>query len=173
MISGAIAPGTELISHVVINDVCQKCHARFWTADVRTPKLNAEWCGACNDDITHDMSEDAYWSSARHKPHVFMGWRFRITEMPDSLQPHVLLMKRLPYPERPGLELSYHIGYPGRPEYSCAWLIAHWWEHALRICPCQNGIHDDQKGSRFREQMIESLLWYADRGRLMDEDKRR
>ena|SRR5215472_7724591 len=42
---------------------------------------------------------------------------------------------------------------------AAAWLIAHWYEHALVVCPCQQEAEED-KPSNFREAVISGLIWW-------------
>lgn len=53
---------------------------------------------------------------------------------------------------------SYH-AYDNKSftkERAIAWLISHWYEHALMVCDCQNP--DDDKGN-FRSGFVETLIF--------------
>jgi hypothetical protein len=98
------------------------------------------------------------------KRYVYCGWEFGwewILEPARALPEHRLVMvsrHRLEHPEAPNLVYGYWIG-PSIPDdirdqlvcrdldylkrEGAAWLMAHWWEHRLQVCPCQNG--EDRK----------------------------
>lgn len=107
---------------------------------------------------------------ASHRSVCFCGWSFAYCDgMTPSGGLYVVLMSyhRLLNPEEPTLIHSYWTrelpGSPGAeiPDYvidgllreGCAWLIAHWWSHALDICECQTG-----RESGFREALTVELL---------------
>lgn len=156
---------------VITASVCEKCGGRFarfsspwpsWDTRRVSQKIrNPEWCPGCNADILHDAEEDRFWE--RGEPYLFMGFRLKVTQSPIGDWGQVLLWKKLIHPEAPNLIYSYHsFDRYGcfTLEMACAWLIAHWWEHALDICPCQGGVKDDAKGSTFRHAVMESIMWY-------------
>lgn len=123
-------------------------------------------------DILFDRREEAYWLPKRRQPVLFFGWKFKLYNYSNGNQilKIVHLLKTLHNPERPSADTGASTFYI-RPttdysdlEYSMAWCIAHWWEHYLDICPCQHGVHDEAKGSAFRQHLIASLLWWHSEG---------
>lgn len=112
--------------------------------------------------------------------YTFAGWEFSDRAYELSVNDYggrrrhtLVLWKELENPHPPTWIYSY-CGWTesgDRPqdqrhrrgiEYAAAWLIAHWYEHKLRICSCQHGEEPDDNASslRFREAFIESLLFY-------------
>ena len=94
------------------------------------------------------------------KTFTFMGWEFADREVMTSdgkLTGYLLSWHILPNPEAPNLIYSYK-GYwpeqPGSRTYAAAWLISHWFEHYMGVCPC---LHGDGP-SNFRTAFIETLL---------------
>lgn len=74
---------------------------------------------------------------------------------------YVVCSNELENPEKLELVLSQHMFDPTDQKsfrFALAWLIAHWWEHKLRICPCLP--QDDKELSHFRDAFVESLLVY-------------
>ena len=97
--------------------------------------------------------------------YTFAGWEFeRRDDTGGDMNINVLILwKELKNPHPPDAVLSYKgFGKAYGVEYAAAWLIAHWYEHKLQICPCQNGEEPDANESslRFRAAFIESLLFY-------------
>lgn len=111
----------------------------------------------------------------------FMGWRFRM--MGGGVGTGTLCcFKPLINPFPPGAYYSFHCfrvlevgeltgtNAAAIAHYqemikkeAAAWLIAHWYEHALILCPCQTDAereNEDHKPSNFRRALISSLLWY-------------
>jgi hypothetical protein len=93
---------------------------------------------------------------------TFMGWEFKdhpFTDpaYPDIRQAHLISFHKLHNPHPPEACYAY-IGYkpdaPGDREYAAAWLISHWFEHYMGVCPC---LHGDGP-SNFRTAFIETLL---------------
>jgi len=70
---------------------------------------------------------------------------------------HLLCWAELLNPEAPGLIQSYHsysdVGGFDRTT-AAAWLISHWYEHALNICECLGG-----EPSHFRWAFIDTILF--------------
>jgi hypothetical protein len=168
-LNAAMTPGTDFILPPVLTpDVCAKCHCRFFP--FRGPvRIDSAWCDSCNLDPMKDMQEDDIWSKSKHQPYFFMGWRFRVSLLPNMLGGNgLMLYKKLPYPENPDACLSYAWGSEENKAHLAAWLIGHWFEHLLQICPCLHGQRDQSvdegDGSPFRKAMIDSLLWYHRHG---------
>lgn len=105
----------------------------------------------------------------------FMGWRFHLTRFAtdssgENQNAQMLCWKEIINPEAPGLIQAYkNIRISSGPlppkeemdkllSAAAAWLIAHWWDHALKMCPCQN----DDAGGKFRHTVTEALLQYDD-----------
>jgi hypothetical protein len=165
--NAAMRPGNEIDFEDIYPRVCSKCHWRFISYPIDNPRIDAEWCDSCNRDPLSDRSEDATWASTRSKPFVFMGWSFLEKQIPETPgEIGLMLYKKLPYPENPDAFLSYSKG--SVKERMAAWLIAHWFEHLLQICPCRDGKRDkavdEGEGSNFRKAVINSLIWYHERG---------
>ena len=178
--SNAIQPGTDINPNLVVYQtlICERCGWKYAASFGKSDAKVAEWCSECNGNLLFDRSEDLWWEHRTNTAHVFMGWRFEIRKnahIGGEDMTFIRLMKRLIHPEAPDKVISvswfpcdgFEIGdknYHNKIVWSCAWLIAHWWEHALDICPCQHGVHDDEKGSTFRQYVIDSLLWYHAQG---------
>lgn len=82
--------------------------------------------------------------------YFFAGWEFR-----DNGR---VLMLDLPItnPHPPEAILSYHSYGPDfSRERAAAWLISHWYEHKLEVCPC---IREGDSDNNFRRAFIESIL---------------
>lgn len=164
-------PGSDIrIAPVISPEMCSKCHAKFvrFSGSVK-PRIDPAWCDQCNADPTSDWMDDEFWRTSRNAPYILAGWKFARREDPvrtDHI--YLLLYKKLPYPEAPGLDRSYATGPVGNEAHLAAWLIGHWYEHLLNICPCQNGVRDESldagDGSPFRQAVIKSLLWYRAEG---------
>lgn len=115
----------------------------------------------------------------------FMGWRFGQSIMtPEGDTGMLVCYKPLLNPFPPGALYSYKtfrifnplkIPYATLPpdtiaEYqvqekntAAAWLITHWYEHALVVCPCQADAereNEDHRPSNFRSAMLSALTWY-------------
>lgn len=107
-------------------------------------------------------------------------WRFTISRVHkcSDINEFVYLhcYKKLHNPENPGEDLSFsyftlsgydNVLYRRMPEglldwkmrEAAAWLVAHWYEHYFNICPCIANVHDDEKGSLFRQGVIRGLLY--------------
>lgn len=170
--NGAMMPGADIdINHIQIisPERCIKCHAKFVRYALRPARIDESWCQSYNDDPTTDLMEDDYWATAHREPYVFAGWNFRLSE--TQTDPGIIflrLYKKLPYPEDPTKVLSASWGDESQKPRLAAWLIGHWYEHLLQICPCLHGVRDqavdEGDGSNFRRAMIESLLWYHEWG---------
>lgn len=170
--SAAIESGETLFflsRRTCTTEMCAKCKARFVAMPGATPRIDSSWCPNCNTDPTSDLMEDQLWSTTKEQPFIFAGWKFSLRLSPHREHGACLrLWKRLPYPEAPGLDLSYSEGHVSQKARLAAWLTGHWYEHLFNICPCQNGVRDkdvdEGEGSNFRKAVIESLLWYHERG---------
>ena len=168
---GAMLPGNDIqIPKIVIPERCEKCHAKFvrWYGS-RSPRIDEKWCNACNEDPLNDLMEDDLWARVSIQPYIFAGWKFKVMEHPaDPNGVTLMLYKKLPYPEAPAKFLSAAWGLDIDKPRLAAWLIGHWYEHLLQICPCLHGVRDqavdEGDGSPFRKAVIESLLWYHQRG---------
>lgn len=151
---------------------CERCGWMFPEPLWNAPRV-LEWCNDCQD-ILFDRGEGGMWKvRPEWRLFTFMGWKFEIRSHVSPVSGEIgiegsfmLLWKKLINPETPQLIYSYRGIGSGHlaKERAAAWLIAHWWEHALDICPCQHGKRDDAAGSNFRYHVIESLLWYHERG---------
>lgn len=166
----AMIPGNEIqIPKIVYPEICQKCHCRYYPFPGREARIDSEWCDSCNRDPLTDITEDDFWRREKKEPYIFMGWRFKVRETYECPETIVLgLYKKLPYPEDPEKLMSVSFGPRRELPKLAAWLIAHWFEHLLRICPCLHGERDqaldEGDGSPFRKAMIQSLLWYHSQG---------
>jgi hypothetical protein len=98
----------------------------------------------------------------------FSGWKFKFTPPQGRDSGVLILYKQLENPHPPDLFLSYRTyrtegaePFVGK-QYAAAWLIAHWYEHKLKICACMNGEEPDLDGSSigFRHALIKYLLLY-------------
>lgn len=161
----AIIPGDDVVLLPIVEArICSKCGWKYCEWGEHPKFYKKDWCPPCNADITRDPYEQMRWSRYKEiEVYAFMGWKFHIVPMLDTC--YLRCFKLLLNPEAPELTLSvYSCGNPNPTYFDMAkggaWLIAHWWEHALDICPCQHGVHDDEKGSQFRQTMIESLMMY-------------
>jgi hypothetical protein len=169
---GAMMPGNDIsMLQVLIPERCEKCHARFFVymPNLRHPRIDEKWCDSCNDDPTTDISEDEYWAVTHTQPYIFAGWKFRVYESPTDPDGVTLrLFKKLPYPESPSKFMSASWGLRSDMPRLAAWLIGHWYEHLLQVCPCLHGERDqavdEGDGSPFRKAIIQSLLWYHKQG---------
>ena len=168
---GAMTPGNDIsMTQVVIPQRCEKCHAQFFYAPYfRHPRIDEKWCYSCNDDPTTDIMEDEFWRTSKREAYIFAGWKFWVNESPIESDTVILrLYKKLPYPEDANKVMSASWGPRSEMPRLAAWLIGHWYEHLLQICPCLHGVRDEAvdegDGSPFRKAVIESLLWYHDRG---------
>lgn len=84
------------------------------------------------------------------KPYYYAGWEFA-----DNGE-QLFLDRRIPNPHPPGLVVSfsnYGLSYPR--ERAAAWLISHWYEHLLQVCPC---IKEGDTDNNFRKAFMETLL---------------
>jgi hypothetical protein len=84
------------------------------------------------------------------KPYHYAGWEFA-----DNGR-EIFLDKHIPNPHPPGLVVSffsYEKTYPR--EEAAAWLISHWYEHLLQVCPC---INEGDTDNNFRTAFMETLL---------------
>jgi hypothetical protein len=80
----------------------------------------------------------------------FLGWEFRDEDR------YLVLEKELLNPHPPEATLSYKCySKPERRSYAAAWLISHWYEHALEICPC---IQQGDSNNNFRRAFIDVVL---------------
>ena len=87
----------------------------------------------------------------------FAGWEFWQVEQDGKAM--LILEKELLNPHPPNAILSYKCFQQGTdPREAAAWLIAHWYEHALDICPCQHGEEGNARSIRFRHYCMDSLL---------------
>jgi hypothetical protein len=83
----------------------------------------------------------------------FMGWKFWSTPHPREGY-IVRSFHRLHNPESENLIYSYKLDKTR--ERAAAWLISHWFEHLLDICPCQS--LDKDGDNNFRRAFIETVL---------------
>lgn len=96
---------------------------------------------------------------------TFMGWEFNYHEYTSEGYSggHLVSWHRLVNADPPNAIYAYKCYKPGSTEatreYAAAWLIAHWFEHYMGICPC---LHGDGP-SNFRTACIEALLSYGSR----------
>jgi hypothetical protein len=85
--------------------------------------------------------------------YVFMGWKFLVGENPRGGY-QVVSWHRLHNPETPSTIYSFKLS--DSIDYACAWLISHWYEHLLNICPCLGP--DKDRDNNFRRAFIEAVL---------------
>lgn len=102
------------------------------------------------------------------------GWDFtlRITESPFHPVKSIVVgsYHKLENPESP--ELIYSYSFQNVPEFEriparylndlireqCAWLMSHWWEHKLKVCPCIDGRGEEE--NNFRREFMRSVLMF-------------
>lgn len=175
----AMIPGIDPVLGKLQDQVlarCPRCDWRFIACEGDTH------CPDCTQNPLWDRDEEMMLAR-KHRSAVFefMGWKFGVTNIASANEPcyktFLMCWKRLFNPEHLGevysqssflhtqYEMSLYRGMPDRlilhhTRKCAAWLIAHWWEHYLEICPCLNGERDDREDSNFRRAVIESLLWY-------------
>lgn len=82
--------------------------------------------------------------------YYFSGWTFR--DNGRMLMLDVPIVNAHP----PEAIFSYHTyGREFSRERAAAWLISHWYEHRLEVCPC---IKEGDSDNNFRRAFIESIL---------------
>jgi hypothetical protein len=165
-------------SEVVVSERCPRCDWRFIAREGDTH------CPDCTNNPLWDRDEDRRITT-KHPGSTFefMGWRFSNVHIynsgPDVVGTNLFCWKRLFNPERPNAvysQANFRYSNYDSTLYRCmpdrlkfhrtkecaAWLIAHWWEHYLEICPCLHGERDDKEDSNFRRAVIQALLWYSE-----------
>ena len=166
------------VQTVILPIICEKCggkdvyrERRYYGQNPNRKSWNEKWCSGCNANILHDITEEFILSRKKGSClYKFLGFTFEMSriEVQDVEMIYLRLWKRLVHPEAPQLIYSFSsvagvdliLNREETIAKAAAWLIAHWWEHALDICPCQNGVRDDKEGSSFRKYLIDILLWY-------------
>lgn len=171
----AMIPGNDIIlPQVVFHSRCERCGLCYYDG-------SGVLCGECSSNPLFDPEESTIMAR-QAQTFSFAGWTFsvRTVHNPNEVVPKTYLFcyKRLFNPETPSevysqvnfsddgfSRLLYGEAMPPRLKLEkqkrcAAWLIAHWWEHYLEICPCLGGKRDDGEDSNFRRSVIESLLWY-------------
>ena len=156
-----------------VASLCVRCRERHFE--------DGELCHDCLTNPLFDRMESIMLNS-RPERFCFMGWEFSVTHAQDD-RIYLKCYKRLFNPEKAGEVLSHYAFDPEvlydhsiyrecPPRFiidlkkrAAAWLIAHWWEHYLNICPCLHGDRDDQEDSPFRQSVISGLLWYDQHAR--------
>ncbi len=143
--------------------ICAQCQSRFLG--------QGTLCRGCIDRPLLDHREDRLISRFDSKDiYEFMGWKFKHSTV-LSKGCHVTILTSYkglfnPFPPNAQIAISTFIGEKSDVSYSvnmkraAAWLIAHWWEHYLNICPCLTSGSDHEEETNFSKAVINSLLWY-------------
>jgi len=169
--NSAMVPGSDIFKVATYCARCPRCDWNF----IGEGKV----CPDCENNPLFDRNEEQMLKGKQL--FEFMGWKFAVRHqhLAHESDPATYLYcyKRLFNPEKPGevysqcnfswsnAEIALYRGTPDRKKRDltkrcAAWLIAHWWEHYLEICPCLKGERNDDEDSNFRKTVIESLLWY-------------